>query len=67
MPAREMLRRLVCVLSGLGKCLVGALWFSTGQAAHAAFGALLFAAGASGVGLEGWHAIRRLRTRDRRE
>jgi hypothetical protein len=49
-----MLRRLVCIACGLGMCLVGALWFSTGQAAHAAFGVLLFAAGAAGVGLEGW-------------
>jgi hypothetical protein len=30
MTGREMLRCLVCLVSGLGMCLVGALWFSTG-------------------------------------
>jgi hypothetical protein len=62
MPARELLLRLACVLSGLGVSLPGALWFSTGHAAHAVCGGTLFALGAAGVGLQGWHAVRRLRS-----
>jgi hypothetical protein len=57
-PAREMLRSLVCLLSGLGMCLTGALLSSSGQPAHGVAGALLFALGAAGVGLQGWHAVR---------
>jgi len=52
-PAREMLRRLVCLGSGLGMCLAGSLFVSTGHPAHAAVGALFFALGAAGVGLKG--------------
>jgi hypothetical protein len=61
MPARELLLHLACVLSGLGVCLAGALLFSTGHAAHAVCGGTLFALGAAGVGLQGWHAVKRLR------
>ena len=53
MPAREMLLHLACVVSGLGVVLAGALWFSTGHAAHAVCGGILFALGATGVGLQG--------------
>jgi hypothetical protein len=56
-----MLLRLACVLSGLGVALARALLFSTGHAAHAACGGILFALGAAGVGLQGWHAVKRLR------
>jgi hypothetical protein len=49
------------VLSWLGVALAGALWFSTGHAAHAVCGGLLGALGAAGVGLQGWHAAKRLR------
>jgi hypothetical protein len=38
-----------------------ALWFSTGHAAHGVSGGILFAMGAVGIGLQGWHAIKRLR------
>jgi hypothetical protein len=41
--------------------LAGALLASTGHAAHAAFGGLCFALGAAGVGLQGWHTVKRLR------
>ena len=61
MAAREMLLHLACVLSALGVSLAGALLFSTGQAAHAVCGGILFALGAAGVGLQGWHAVRRRR------
>ena len=56
-----MLLRLACVLSGLGVALAGALLFSTGHAAQAVCGGTLFALGAAGVGLQGWHAVKRLR------
>ena len=61
MPAREMLRNLVCLLSGLGISLAGALFFSTGHAAHVAAGCIFFAMGALGVGWQGWEAVKRLR------
>jgi hypothetical protein len=61
MPAREMLLHLACVLSGRGVALAGALLFSTGQAAHAVCGGTPFALGAAGVGLQNWHALKRLR------
>ena len=61
MPAREMLLHLACVVTGLGVCLAGALLTSTGHAAHAVCGGVLFALGATGVGLQGWHALKRLR------
>jgi hypothetical protein len=61
MPAREMLLNLVCVVTGLGVCLAGALLASSGHAAHAVCGGPLFALGAAGVGLQGWHAVKRLR------
>jgi hypothetical protein len=61
MPAREMLLNLACVVTGLGVCLAGALLFSTGYTAHAVCGGTLFALGAAGVGLQGWHAVKRLR------
>jgi hypothetical protein len=64
MPAREMLLHLACVLSGLGVSLTGALLFSTGHAAHAVCGGALFALGAAGVGLQGRHAVKRLRGGD---
>jgi hypothetical protein len=54
------LLRLACVLSGLGVALDGALLLSTGHAAHAACGVIFFALGAAGVGLQGWHAVKRL-------
>jgi len=41
--------------------LAGALRFATGHAAHAVCGGTLFALGAVGVGLQGWHAVKRLR------
>ena len=41
--------------------LAGALLASSGHAAHAVCGAFLFALGAAGVGLQGWHAVKRLR------
>ena len=42
-------------------------WFdvATGHAAHAACGGTLFALGAAGVGLQGWHAVKRLRGGDK--
>jgi hypothetical protein len=46
--------RLACVLSGLGVALAKALLFSTGHAAHAVCGAILFALEAAGVELQGW-------------
>jgi hypothetical protein len=64
MPAREMLLHLACVLSCLGVALAGALLASTGHAAHVACGGILFALGAVGVGLQGWHAVKRLRGGD---
>jgi hypothetical protein len=64
MPAREMLLHLACVLSGLGVALAGTLLSSTGHAAHVVCGALLFALGAVGVGLQGWHAAKQLRGDD---
>jgi hypothetical protein len=39
--------------------------FTTGHAAHAACGALFFTLGATGAGLQGWHAVKRLRGRDK--
>jgi len=48
MPARAMLLRLACVLSGLGVSLAGALLFSTCQAAHASCGGAIFALGPRG-------------------
>src|SRR6516164_6188099 len=61
MPAREMFLHLACVLPSRGVALAGALLFSTGHAAHAVCGGTLFARGAAGVGVQGWHAVRRLR------
>ena len=61
MPTREVLLHLAFVLSGLGVALAGALLFSTGHAAHAVCGSILFALGAAGVGLQGWHAVKGLR------
>ena len=61
MSAREMLLYLTLLVGGLGLCLVGALWFSTGHPAHAAAGCLFFATGALGVGWQGWEAVKRLR------
>jgi hypothetical protein len=61
MPAREMLLHLACMLSGLGVVLAGAGLCSTCHAAHAVCGGILFALGAAGVGLQGWHAVKRLR------
>jgi hypothetical protein len=61
MTARAMLLHLAGVASGLGVCLAGALWWGAGQPRHAALGALLFAAGAAGVALQGWNAVKRLR------
>ena len=61
MPAREMLLHLACVLSGLGVCLAGALLLASGHAARVVAGCTLFALGAAGVGLQGWHAGKRLR------
>jgi hypothetical protein len=60
MPAREMLLHLACVVTGLGVALAGALLFPTGHAAHADCGGILFALGTAGVGLQGWHAVKRL-------
>ena len=57
--------RLACVLSGRGVALAGALLFSTGQAVHAVCGGTLFALGAAGVGLQGWHAVKRLGAKTR--
>jgi hypothetical protein len=56
-----MLLHLACVVTGLGVCLDGALLAYTGHAAHAVYGGILFALGAEGVGLQGWHAVKRLR------
>jgi hypothetical protein len=41
--------------------LAGALLCSTGHAAHAVSGGTLFMLGAVGIGLQGWHAVKRLR------
>ena len=60
-PARAMLLHLGGALSGLGVALAGPLRFSTGRAAHVVCGRILFALGAAGVGLQGWHAVKRLR------
>jgi hypothetical protein len=49
------------VLSGLGVVLAGALLFSTGNAAHAVWGGIFFALEVVGIGLQGWHAVKRLR------
>ena len=59
-PSRELLLPLACVPSGLGVVLAGALWFSSGHLAHAVCGGTLFALGAAGVGLQDWHALKRL-------
>jgi hypothetical protein len=56
-----MLLHLACVVTGLGVCLAGALLASSGHAAHVISGGTLFALGAAGVGLQGWHAAKRLR------
>ena len=56
-----MLLHLACVVAGLRVCLAGALFFSTGHAAHVFAGCVFFAMGAVGVGLQGWHAVKRLR------
>ena len=61
MPAREMLLHLACVFSSRGVALPAALLCSTGHAAHAVCGGTLFARGAAGVGVQGWHAVKRLR------
>ena len=61
MPTREMLLHLACVVGGQGVCLAGALLFSTGHAAHVVCGSIRFALGAAGAGLQGWHAVKRLR------
>jgi hypothetical protein len=49
LPARETLLHLACVASGLGVALVGALLFSTGNAALAVGSGQLFALGAAGL------------------
>ena len=67
MTAGEMLRCLVCLVSGLVVCLTGAMFFSTGHPAHIAVGCAFFAAGALGVGWQGWEAVKRLRDGGRRE
>jgi hypothetical protein len=59
MPAREVLLHLACVLSGLGVALAGGLLFSAGPPAHAACGGARFVLGVAGVGLQGWHAVKR--------
>ena len=61
MPIRGMLLHLAGVVTGLAVCLAGALWLGSGEPAHVALGALLFAAGAAGVALQGWYAVKRLR------
>ena len=61
MPPRAMLLHLACVVTGLGVCLAGALLFSTGHATHVISGGLLFASGAAGIWVQGWHAAKRLR------
>ena len=61
MPAREMLLNLVCVGLNLAVCLAGALLFSDGHAKLVLIGGLMFALGTAGVGLQGWHAVKRLR------
>jgi hypothetical protein len=67
MKGREMLRCLICLLSGLAVCLAGALFFSTGHPAHVAIGCAFFAAGALGVGWQGWEAVKRLRQGERQK
>jgi hypothetical protein len=57
MPPREMLLYLACVLSSLGVARL----CSTGHAAYAVCGGTRFALGAAGVGLQGWHAVKRRR------
>jgi hypothetical protein len=52
-----MLLHLACVVTGLGVYLAGALLFSSGHAAHTVCGGALFAMGAAGFGLQGWHAV----------
>ena len=60
MIGREMLRNLFCLVAGLGMCLAGAMFFSTGHPAHVAAGCVLFTTGALGVGWQGWEALKRL-------
>jgi hypothetical protein len=61
MPAREMLLHLACRVAGLGVCLAGAVLASSGHAAHVVSGGLLFTLGAAGGGVQGRHAVKRLR------
>jgi len=61
MPVCQIQLNLVCLVAGLGMCLAGALFFSTGHPAHAVAGGLFFAMGALGVGWQGWKAVKRLR------
>jgi hypothetical protein len=60
MQAHEMLLHLACVLSSRGVALPAALLCSAGHAAYAVGGGTRFALGAAGVGLHGWHAVKRL-------
>jgi hypothetical protein len=60
-PTRAVLLHLACMLSGLEVALAGALLFATGHAAHAVCGGTLFALGAAGFGVQGWHAVKRPR------
>jgi hypothetical protein len=41
--------------------MAGTMLCSTGHAAHAVSGGILFALGAAGIGLQGWHAVKGLR------
>jgi hypothetical protein len=49
-PARAMLLHLA-----------GAMLLFPGRAKHVVCGGILFAMGAAGIGLQGWHAVKRLR------
>jgi hypothetical protein len=60
MPPRELLLYLACVLSSRGVTLL----CSAGHAAYAVGGGTRFALGDAGVGLQGWHAVKRLRGSD---
>src|SRR5262249_47278768 len=56
-----MPQHLACVVAGLGVYLAEALLCSSSHATHVVSGGALFALGAAGVGLQGWHAVERLR------
>jgi hypothetical protein len=53
------------VFSSRGVALPAALLCSTGHAAHAVCGGVLFALGAAGANLQGWHAVKRARGGER--